>query len=174
MKKSARFAVTTTLILTGPLSACALWAQKDEQKERAELAQALKGAKVSLERGLAASQREGTPISGKFEVENGKLQLSVYTLKGGKFSEVIVDHTTGSIAKAAPITESEDLTAAKAQSDAMAKAKLSLHAATLKAVKANKAFRAVSVIPSLQEAHPVADITLVNGSTFKSVTEKLD
>jgi len=170
MSRHARFAVTRTLIMAGLLSAGALWAQKDEQKERADLAKAIEAAKVSLESGLAASQREGTPISGKFEVENGKLQLSVYTSKTGKFSEVVVDHITGSITKAEPITESEDLTAAKAQSDAMAKAKLSLQAATLKAVNANKGFRAVSVIPSLKEAHSVAEITLVNGSTFKSVT----
>jgi hypothetical protein len=174
MTKSNRSAVRATLTVALLFNVSAILAQKDEQKEHAELAQALKGAKVSLESGLAASQREGTPISGKFEVENGKLQLSVYTLKTGKFSEVIVDHTTGSITKADPITESGDLTAASTQRDALAKAKLSLHAATLKAVKANKGFRAVSVIPSLKEGHPIAEITLVSNSTFKTVTGKLD
>lgn len=39
-----------------------------------------------------ASESEGQPISGKFEVEDGKLQLAVYTAKDGKFFEVIVDH----------------------------------------------------------------------------------
>ena len=34
-----------------------------------------------------ASEREGQPISGKFEVDNGKLQLSVYTAKEGTFSK---------------------------------------------------------------------------------------
>lgn len=47
-------------------------------------------------------------------------------MKGNGFSEVIVDHKTGKVAKAEPITGGEDLTAAKAQSEAMAKAKRSL------------------------------------------------
>src|SRR5947209_3529604 len=79
------------------------WASDD--KDHAELAKALKDAKIPLQRGLAASAKEGKPISAKYEVEDGKLQLSVYTMKGGdKFSEVIVDHKTGKVAKAEPIT----------------------------------------------------------------------
>ena len=46
-------------------------------QEQAELANALSGVKVGLEQGFTASEREGQPISGKFEVDNGKLQLSV-------------------------------------------------------------------------------------------------
>src|SRR2546430_16279439 len=88
-------------------------AQKSEDKEHAELAKALKDAKVSLEKGLSASESQGKPISGKFEVEDGKLQLSVYTMKGEKFSEVIVDHKTGKTAKTEAITGGEDLSAAK-------------------------------------------------------------
>jgi hypothetical protein len=150
------------------------WAQKYDDKEHAELAKALKGAKVSLAKGLAASEKEGKPISGKFELEDGKLQLSVYTMKGDKFSEVIVDHRSGKVAKAEPITGGEDLTASKAQSEAMAKAKRSLRAALAEAVKANKGYRPVGVVPSLKDGHPVADVTLVKGEEFKMVSEKLD
>ena len=64
-----------------------------------KLADAVKHAKVSLDAGLKASEREGKPISGKFELDEGKLQLSVYTEKASKFYEVVVDHTTGKIAK---------------------------------------------------------------------------
>ena len=46
-------------------------------------------------------------------------------MKGDKFSEVIVDHKTGKVAKAEPITGADDLSAAKAQGEAMAKAKRS-------------------------------------------------
>jgi hypothetical protein len=95
-------------------------------------------------------------------------------MKGDKFSEVIVDHTTGKVAKTEAITGGGDLTAAKAQSETMAKAKSSLRAATEKAVKANKGFRAVSIMPSLKDGHPVAEITLVKGEEFKTVSEKLD
>ena len=150
------------------------WAQKYEDKGHAELVKALKTAKVSLEDGLTASEREGKPISGKFEVDEGKLQLSVYTMKGDKFSEVVVDHRTGKVTNVEAITGGEDLTAAKMQSEAIAKAKTSLRAATEKAVSSNKGFRAVSVSPAMKEGHPVAEITLIKGELFKTVSEKLD
>src|SRR5215831_604244 len=149
-------------------------AQKYDDKEHAELAKALKGVTVSLEKGLSASESQGKPISGKFEVEDGKLQLSVYTMKGDKFSELIVDHKTGKVAKTEAITGGGDLTAAKAQSEAMAKAKVSLRSATEKAVKANNGYRAVSVTPSLKDGHPVAEVTLVKDTEFKTALEKLD
>ena len=80
--------------------------EKAEAAEAAKnapaLAAALKDATVSLEAGLQASEAEGKPISGKFEIEDGKLQLSVYTAKGGQFFEVIVDHKTGKITKVEP------------------------------------------------------------------------
>ena len=143
-------------------------------EEKSDLAPHLKEAKVPLERGIAASKAKGTPISAKYEVENGKLQLSVYTAKGDSFSEVIVDHKTGKVAKAEPITSGDDLTAAKAQSEAMAKAKRSLDAAASEAVKENKGYRVVSVMPALKDGHPVADVTLVKGTEWKTVSEKLD
>ena len=52
-------------------------------KEKAELAPVVAGAKVTLEQGLLTSKKNGKPVSAKFEVENGKPQLSVYTIKDG-------------------------------------------------------------------------------------------
>ncbi len=150
------------------------WAQNYGDAEHAELAKALKDAKITLQRGLTASAKAGKPISAKYEVEHGKLQLSVYTMKGDTFSEVVVDYKTGKVAKAEPITGGEDLTAAKGQSEAMAKAKRSLDAAASEAVKENKGYRAVSVMPALKDGHPVADVTLVKGTEWKTVSEKLD
>jgi hypothetical protein len=152
------------------------WTQTtdDKAKEHADLEKALKDAAVPLERGLSASAKEGKPISAKYEVEDGKLQLSVYTMKGNNFSEVIVDHKTGKIAKAEPITQGDDLTHAKEQSQAMAKAKRSLGAAAAEAVKENKGYRVVSVFPAMKDGHPVADVTLVKGNEWKTVAEKLD
>ncbi len=149
-------------------------AQDTHDKAHAELAKALMGAKVSLEEGLSASEREGTPISGKFELEEGKLQLSVYTMKGETFSEVIVDHTTGKVAKVEAITSGEDFTAAKAQRAAMAKAKKSLHAVIDAAVKAHAGSRAVSIFPALKGEHAVAAMTLVKNGEFTTVTEPLE
>ena len=144
------------------------------EKENAQLANALTSAKISLEMGIMTSEREGKPISAKFEVEDGKLQLSVYTMKGSQFSEVIVDHQTGRIAKTEAITGGEDLASAKQQSQAMGKAKSSLRAAAETAVKANSGYRAVSVTPALKGGQPVADVTLAKGREFKTVSEKLN
>jgi len=166
-------------ITLGLLAACVFgvslgWAQPHDDKERAELMKAMKDAKVSLAQGVTASAKEGKPISGKYEVEDGHLQLSVYTMKGDKFSEVIVDHKTGKVAKAEPITKGDDLKYAKEQSQAMAKAKRTLAAAASDAVKANAGYRAISVMPSMKDDHPVAEVTLLKGADWKTVTEKLD
>lgn len=147
---------------------------EDESRSRDELANAMKDAKVPLERGLAASAGEGVPISGKYEVEDGKLQLSVYTMKGDAFSEVIVDHGNGKVVKAEPITSGEDLAAAKEQKEVVAGAKRSLEAATAAAMKRNSGYRAVSAIPRLEEGHPVASVTLLKGNSWKTVSVRLD
>src|SRR5205809_4578129 len=81
----------------------------------AALAAAMKDATATLQGGLKASEREGTPISAKFEIEDGKLQLSVYTLKGNDFMEVVADPMTGAIANAEKITDADDLKAATSQ-----------------------------------------------------------
>jgi hypothetical protein len=84
-------------------------------QEQAELANALSGAKVSLQQGLVASEVEGQPIS-------------------GKFFEVIVDHATGKIAKVEPISEGEDLSHARSEKAAMDRAKVKLADAALKSM----------------------------------------
>ncbi len=148
-----------------------LWSQ---DKDRVELAKAVAEAKVSLEQGLSASAHEGKPISAKFEIEDGKLQLSVYTAKGDTFSEVVVDHNTGKAAKTEAITSGEDLSAAKTQREAMSKAKQSLSVTLGKVLKANSGFRAVSIFPALKDGRPSAEVTLVKGDEWKTVSEKLD
>lgn len=151
-----------------------------EEHEKAEhagaapgLAAALATAKVTLAKGLQASEKQGRPISAKFEVEDGKLQLSVYTEKGGKFFEVVVDHQTGKVAKTEEITSGEDLAAAKKQQEAMAKTKGTLRDAVAKAEKANAGFKAVSVVPELEGGAATADVTLLKGEESKTAEEKL-
>jgi len=147
------------------------WAAGDDPKA---LAAALKDAMATLQGGLSASEPQGTPISAKFEIEDGKLQLSVYTMKGDGFMEVVADPKTGAIAKAEKITDADDLKASASQKAAMAKAKVSLLTATETAVKGNPGFRAVSIFPELKGGNAVAEVTLLQGTTFKKVTEKLD
>lgn len=149
-------------------------AQEPSQAGNTALARQVEKAKISLGRGLSAASARGKPISAKYEIEDGKLQLSVYTAKGGKFWEVGVNHQTGRIAKAEEIKEGDDLTAAKSQDEAMAKAKRSLSSAVSSALRANRGSRAVSVTPTMEGGKPVATITLASGATSKTVTEPLD
>src|SRR5438552_18731358 len=106
-KFSRLILAASVIALTGSLVAPAVAA--DEAKERAELAKALSGAKVTLHSGLQTSASQGKPISAKFEVEDGKLQLSIYTLKGDGFSEVVINPASGKVDKAETITNKEDL-----------------------------------------------------------------
>jgi len=121
----------------------------------------LQSAKVSLEKGFAAAQPKGKPISGKFEMAEGKLQLSVYTAGQGKFWEVIVDHASGKISKTDEITGGEDLEAAQKQAKAMAKTMRSLRDVLIKAEKANAGYRAVSVMPEIEKGAVNADVELL-------------
>jgi len=164
--------LVVAVAVTGILAGVALSSRAEDNP--GALAKALPEASASLDQGLKASEREGKPISGKFELEDGTLQLSVYIMKAGEFSEVIVDQRTGAIKKAEKITDADDLKNAKEQGQAMAKAKVSLDKAVVDAAKANSGYRAVSVVATLDAGKPVANITLMKGEDVKKVTEKLD
>ena len=56
-----------------------------EDEDPAALAAAMKNAAATLQGGLKASEAQGTPISAKFEIEDGELQLSIYTMTGNDF-----------------------------------------------------------------------------------------
>jgi len=189
--KNAVIVSGATLIVA--LCAVPLAASAETEGGEAALANALKQANLSLEQGIAASAREGVPISAKYEAEDDdadELQLSVYTMKSGSsdvdfetgdvrpreasFTEVIVDYATGKIGKVIPIKDGEDLAAARNQSKAMAQSRRSLESATAQAVSANSGYRAVSVTPGLKDGRPVAKVTLLNGSEWKTVYEALD
>ena len=143
---------------------------QETSKEQEALATALHAKHVALATGLRAATATGKPISAKYEYEDGKLQLSVYTEKGGQFSEVVVNHHTGKIAKTEKITEGDDLKAAQAQSTAAAKARTSLAAALGKALAGNKGYSAVSATATVKDGGPVAEITLIRGTKFRTVT----
>jgi hypothetical protein len=145
-----------------------------EESNSAAMAAAMKSATATLQGGLKASEAQGTPISAKFEIEDGKLQLSIYTMKGTDFMEVVADPETGAIAKAEKITDAGDLKDAASQKAAMAKAKVPLLTAAETAVNANAGSRAVSIVPELKNGQATAEVTLLTGNAFKKVTEKLD
>ena len=169
--KAVPFTVlVATIGLLGALIVPA-WAEGGDE---AALAAAMKNTSATLQGGLKASEAQGTPISAKFEIEDGKLQLSIYTMKGNDFMEVVADPNTGAIAKAEKITDADDLKEATEQKAAMAKAKVPLLNATETAVTANAGSRAVSIVPELKNGQATAEVTLLQGTAFKKVTEKLD
>ena len=152
----------------------AIFANDDDDEGQEKLIKLLDTSKINLQQGLAAGEQQGQPISAKFEVDEGKLQLSVYTAKDGKFSEVLVDYVNGKVTKAEPITEGDDLAAAKSQSAAMAKAKTTLKEAVDKAVAQSAKARVVSAVPSLKDGRPIASIALLDGEQIKTVQQPLD
>jgi hypothetical protein len=167
----------TLLFVTIASLAISLVDQRISAQDRSghPLIKGVTDAKVTLQQGLTAAAQQGRPISAKFEVEDGKFQLSVYTAKDGKFSEVIVDHTTGKVAKTESITEGEDLVEAMSQSAAMEKAKMDLKAAVDKAKPAaTSGARVISVTPVLKDGRAVASVTLLADQQIQTVEQALD
>jgi len=162
--------LVATIGLWGAVGATA----RAEEGNTEALAAAMRNATATLQGGLKASEAQGTPISAKFEIEDEKLQLSVYTMKGNDLMEVVADPNTGAVGKAERITDADDLKEAAEQKAAMAKAKVPLLTAAETAVKANAGSLAISIVPELKSGQATAEVTLLQGTTFKKVTEKLD
>ena len=99
--------------LASPFSA---FGDPENTDERTELARAVQNASVRLDEGVSASARYGTPIS--YEINDGRLELSVYTMAADEFWEVIVDHTTGMVRGVGPINRKE-LNTARSQKEAI-------------------------------------------------------
>ena len=170
---SRQLRLLVLVVATGLASAGAGTARAQDDELEA-MAAALKDTTYTLQEALKAGEREGQPISAQFEMDDGKLQISIYTTKGDDFSEVVADPKTGAIVKTEKITDTDELNDAADQKAAMLKAKTSLVTAADAAVKENAGFRAVSIFPDLQDGHAIAEITLLQGTRAKKVTEKLD
>ena len=104
----------------------------------------------------------------------GRFRLSVYTMKGDTFLEVIVDYRVGTIAQVDVIKDSGDLAAAQSQKEIMARATRTLEAAITDVVRTNPGYRAVSAMPRLNEGGPLVEIILVNGTSWNTVFGSLD
>ena len=118
--KIATALAAAAILVIGELSASA------EDETNPNFAKAVSEATVSLDDGLKTSQREGKAISGKYEMQDGTLQLSISVVKGDGFNEIIIDAKAGSIKSIEPITEPDDIEEAKEQQDRLAHARISL------------------------------------------------
>jgi uncharacterized membrane protein YkoI len=146
----------------------AIFADDDDDEGRKGLIKLLDTSKVNLQQGVAASEQQGKPVSAKFEVDDGKLQLSVYAAKEGTFFEVLINYMTGQVLRIEPITEGDDLAAASSQSAAMAAVKTTLKEAVDKAVIQSANARVVSAMPSMKDGRPVVSIALLEGEQFQN------
>ena len=170
-------AVTCDVLLVGSVVGL-VWGEKGNHEDAgntpAPHLRARQGATVSLECGLLASERVGTPLSAAFELEGGKRYLVVSTIQRETFLEVIVDDTTGQITTVRALTSSEEITAATAHRAVMRKATKSLRTAAETALTAYPGFRALRVVPVLKDEQPVAEMTLVKDGTVTTVREPLE
>jgi hypothetical protein len=148
-------------------------AQPYTSSDRAAIGAALGHARVTLTDGLTAAESYGTPVSARFEMDRGILQLSVYVLGAdGKFSEVVVNTVTGKVTGVQPIAGLK-LAAARAASRSLPGATVSLSDAVSRAERFQIGYRAVRIIPGSQNGKPIAEVTLARDKDFKAVLQQL-
>jgi len=145
-----------------------------DDRERAELVDALRGARVSLEAGLSVAEGFGRPISAEFEIVDGDLELTIYLAKRVELLDLTVDPRTGVMTNVEAIADGTELQLARGYRKAMLKATVPLRAAVQQAVRANPGFRAVSIVPALKDDQPVADVVLLKGDVFKEISVALE
>jgi hypothetical protein len=148
-------------------------AAQADTKDDAALMKALDGTQVTLEEGLKASEIAGNPISAKFEIEGGRLQLSVYTESNDGFREALISLNTGVLMSAKKISDTDDLKDAGAQTEAMRAAKVPLLDAAKKVTTRTQGSRIVSLTPALVDGRPVAKVTLAKTGALKTVNEDI-
>jgi hypothetical protein len=159
-------------------SALAVQAETGSVNGRTNLTRALQGAWLPLESGLAVSAREGTPLSASDE-ESTMAPFSCRSIRRRQGLlrrtpswEVIVDYSPV-WCSSRDHRDGGDLAAAGSESRNGSGQTLAAEA-TADAVKANAGYRAVSAMPSLDNGHPVAEVTLVHRDGWKVVIERLD
>ena len=100
--------VTATALSTAAISG-------DVDHSHAALAAALKNVKGTLESGLKAAERVGGPISAKFSLEDGTLQLSLWIAKDDEFSEIILYPAIRMITEVVTVSDADQISVATAQ-----------------------------------------------------------
>ena len=169
-------AVRASLFGLAIVACCALSSvqPRAEVKDAAALAAGMKDVQGTVEQALASAGKGGRPISAKFELDDGDVELSIYVENSMGFREVLANPQTGTAMGATLLTEESDLKDAREQSAAMAKATTTLLASAQHATAANPGARVVSIYPELHDGRPIAVITLLRDDGFSTVTEKLD
>jgi hypothetical protein len=166
------------LLLSGLASAQA-WAGEDGAAETVKRLPESKHTLIDAIR--QAEKTSGTPISAKFEFEDGKLWLSVYTAKNGKVPDA--EHNTLMELKGEPksaqwqpatevFQDKEHIARSAAQLTLIQLSGSSLEGAVQKAISAQKG-TPYSAIPRVKAGKPVLEV-LVVAPDGKSTTVDVD
>ena len=169
MKRALMFVIAFGLAVLG--SSSAAWS---EDANQAALIKALSGAKHSLLQGIAqVAKGTEVPIEAKYEMEDGKLMLSIYTSAKGfdtaaednSFNEYIGDATTTTWAPKKEVFADLKHIARSAQYHAL----LSMTKTTLPTIiqKASAQGTVLSVKEKIRSGKPVFEVMVVQGSTIK-------
>lgn len=133
----------------------------------------LKKARVTLQQGIEQAERNnGVAISAKYELEEGRLALSVYTAKAGLdqdaehnvLMELIGDATQGEWApKAEVFADKEHITRASYHLTLVQQARTKLGQIIAKAA-AKQSGQVYSIIPGLKERTPIFHVLVATPS----------
>ena len=170
MRKNLMFAIGFGLAMLG-----SSFAARAEEGGQAALLKALGDAKLTLAQGIAqVAKGTEVPTEAKYEMENGKLMLSVYTSAKGfetaaednSFNEYIGDATTGSWAPKKEVFADLKHIARSAQYHTL----LSMTKVTIPAIiqKASPQGTVFSVKEKVRNGKPVFEVMTVQGSTAKT------
>ena len=169
MRRNLMFVIAFGLATLG--SSGAAWS---EDANQAALIKALGGAKHTLLQGIAqVAKGTEVPIEAKYEMEDGKLMLSIYTSAKGfdtaaednSFNEYIGDATTTTWAPKKEVFADLKHIARSAQYHAL----LSLTKTTLPMIiqKASAQGTVLSVKEKIRSGKPVFEVMVVQGKTIK-------
>jgi hypothetical protein len=148
----------------------------------AALVALLPAAKIDLARGIAQAEAQGArAISAKFELENGKLSLSVYTAKNGIESDAehnVLAELSGDPTQAEWQTKEEifadtkHLTRASYHLTLVQRSKMTLAAVIAKALEQQPG-QVYSVEPAIQEHSPIFHVLMAtSGGGYLKVDVK--
>ena len=107
-------ALRSTIVLTAVVFSSAATAA-DVDQGRAAFAAAFRNVKGTLEGGLKAAGRVGRPVSARFVLEDGTLQLSLWIVKDDEISEFNLYPAIRTINEVMDITDPDKIKAATAQ-----------------------------------------------------------
>ena len=137
----------------------------DEYKASDDLLKVIPSSKHSLDEGIKqATQGAETPISAKFEMDDGKLSLSVYTVdtKTNTFKEVAGAPDAPTWTPSSEVIKGgEDLETAQNQWKVLSASKLSLLDFIAKAQK-DLPGTILSVMPEIEDGKNVCEVRVVN------------